>query len=59
MATTVTPTISIKVDGNWVPISTLNAEQQGDIKQRVAEVLAQAIERQIALLADQPATSTR
>lgn len=59
MATTATPTISIKVEGNWVPVNTLDAEQQSNIRHRVAKVLGQAIERQIALLADQPATSTR
>ena len=59
MATTATPIISIRLGDDWVPVNTLDAEQQTSIRHRVAEVLAQAIERQIALLADQPATDKR
>lgn len=48
------PTFSVKIGDRWVPINTLSKEQQALIRQRVAEALQLAIERQIAIMAETP-----
>jgi len=50
----VVPTISVKVNGQWVPMNTLSEEQQIEIRKRVGEVLQNAIKKQVAILMDKP-----
>lgn len=46
-----TPTISIKRNGQWVPVSTLPEQEQETIRKRMAGVFRQALEQQIAIMA--------
>jgi hypothetical protein len=44
------PTISVRVNGEWVPIDTLPEQEIQKIKERARSVLRQAMEQQIKIM---------